>query len=362
MTEPIIELREVSRSFVKRLDLAEKLANRLGADIREQTVRAVDRVSLSIHEGEVLGLVGESGCGKSTLGRVIAGLLEVTGGSVLYRGADRASLERERARKMALSIQMIFQDPFSSLNPRMRVGEIIGEAPEFHGLVPAGRLDDYVDDLMTQVGLDPAYKRRFPHQFSGGQRQRIGIARALAVSPEFLVCDEAVAALDVSIQAQILNLLMQLRTDLGLTCLFISHDLGVVEHLSDRVAIMYLGRIVESAPTESLFAAPNHPYTQALLNEVPRIDVRRREFEPIRGEIPSPLDPPSGCHFHPRCPRAMPRCEQEMPRMREIEPGHISACHLNDGTADRKHHGRMVPTRGASAVAVPPFPASPRAG
>ena len=267
MTGTIIELREVSKSFVKRLDLAEKLANRLGADIREQTVHAVDRVSLSIHEGEVVGLVGESGCGKSTLGRIIAGLLEVTAGSVLYRGVDRANLERERAREAAIKIQLIFQDPFSSLNPRMRIGDIIGEAPEFHGLVPAGTLDDYIDDLMTRVGLDPAYKRRFPHQFSGGQRQRIGIARALAVNPEFLVCDEAVAALDVSIQAQILNLFMQLRADLGLTCLFISHDLGVVEHLSDRVAIMYLGRIVESAPTEALFATPSHPYTQALLKK-----------------------------------------------------------------------------------------------
>ena len=329
MTGTIIELREVSKSFAKRLDLAEKLANRLGADIREQTVHAVDRVSLSIHEGEVVGLVGESGCGKSTLGRIIAGLLEVTAGSVLYRGVDRANLERERAREAAIKIQLIFQDPFSSLNPRMRIGDIIGEAPEFHGLVPAGTLDDYIDDLMTRVGLDPAYKRRFPHQFSGGQRQRIGIARALAVNPEFLVCDEAVAALDVSIQAQILNLFMQLRADLGLTCLFISHDLGVVEHLSDRVAIMYLGRIVESAPTEALFAAPSHPYTQALLNEVPRIDVRRREYEPIRGEIPSPMDPPSGCHFHPRCPYSMTRCELESPEIREIEPGHFSACHLH---------------------------------
>ena len=329
MTGTIIELREVSKSFAKRLDLAEKLANRLGADIREQTVHAVDRVSLSIHEGEVVGLVGESGCGKSTLGRIIAGLLEVTAGSVLYRGVDRANLERERAREVAIKIQLIFQDPFSSLNPRMRIGDIIGEAPEFHGLVPAGTLDDYIDDLMTRVGLDPAYKRRFPHQFSGGQRQRIGIARALAVNPEFLVCDEAVAALDVSIQAQILNLFMQLRADLGLTCLFISHDLGVVEHLSDRVAIMYLGRIVESAPTEALFATPSHPYTQALLNEVPRIDVRRREYEPIRGEIPSPMDPPSGCHFHPRCPYSMTRCELESPEIREIEPGHFSACHLH---------------------------------
>ena len=332
MTTATIELREVSKRFVKGLGLTERLVRRLGADLREQTVHALERVSLTIHEGEVVGLVGESGCGKSTLGRIIAGLLEVSAGSVLYRGVDRAGLERERARAMALEIQMIFQDPFSSLNPRMRVGDIIGEAPEVHGLVPAAALADYVDDLMTRVGLDPACKRRFPHQFSGGQRQRIGIARALAVNPEFLVCDEAVSALDVSVQAQILNLFMQLRTDLGLTCLFISHDLGVVEHLSDRVAIMYLGRIVESAPTEALFAVPNHPYTQALLHEVPRIDLRRRVFEAIRGEIPSPLDPPGGCHFHPRCPHAMTRCRIEVPRLEEIAPGRFSACHLNDST------------------------------
>ena len=339
MTGTIIELREVSKRFVKRLDLAERLANRLGAGIREQTVHAVDRVSLSIHEGEVVGLVGESGCGKSTLGRIIAGLLEVTAGSVLYRGTDRSSLEGERAREAAIKVQLIFQDPFSALNPRMRIGDIIGEAPAAHGLVPTGTLDEYVDDLMARVGLDPGSKRRFPHQFSGGQRQRIGIARALAVNPDFLVCDEAVAALDVSIQAQILNLFMQLRDDLGLTCLFISHDLGVVEHLSDRVAIMYLGRIVESAPTESLFAAPNHPYTRALLNEVPRIDVRRRQYEPIRGEIPSPIDPPSGCHFHPRCPHAMTRCAQESPELREIEPGRFSACHRNDAAPEGKRLG-----------------------
>jgi oligopeptide/dipeptide ABC transporter ATP-binding protein len=200
-----------------------------------------------------------------------------------------------------------------------------------HGLVKADEVDNLVDDMMLRVGLDPSFKRRFAHQFSGGQRQRLVIARALAVQPDFIVCDEAVAALDVSIQAQIINLFMALRQDLGLTYLFISHDLGVVEHLSDRVAIMYLGRIVELAPTEELFAKPNHPYTQALLGEVPRLDTRRRRFEPVKGEIPSPLDPPSGCHFHPRCPFAMDRCREEEPMLKEVAPGRDSACHLNDG-------------------------------
>jgi peptide/nickel transport system ATP-binding protein len=226
---------------------------------------------------------------------------------------------------------MIFQDPMASLNPRMRVREIIGEAPRVHGLIGASEVEAYVDDILQRVGLDPSYKRRYPHQFSGGQRQRIGIARALAVQPEFIVCDEAVAALDVSIQAQVLNLFMKLREELELTYLFISHDIGVVEHLADRVAIMYLGRIVETAPTEALFAQPNHPYTQALLREVPRIDTRQHAFEPIKGEIPSPLDPPSGCHFHPRCPFSMQRCREWQPELVEIAPGWLSACHLNYG-------------------------------
>jgi peptide/nickel transport system ATP-binding protein len=224
---------------------------------------------------------------------------------------------------------MIFQDPFASLNPRMRAADIIGEAPQVHGLVSPAEADSYVDDVMRRVGLDPGFKRRYPHQFSGGQRQRIGIARALAVKPQFLVCDEAVAALDVSIQAQILNLFIQLREELGLTYLFISHDLGVVEHLSDRVLVMYLGRIVEEAPTEALFDQPNHPYTQALLREVPRIDAGRRQFEGVRGEIPSPLAPPPGCHFHPRCPHAMPVCREAAPPLIPIAPGRLSACHLN---------------------------------
>ena len=327
---PIIELRNVSKRFVKTLDLAEKLLGALGMNVREQAVQAVDRVSLFVGEGEVLGLAGESGCGKSTIGRIVVGILMQSEGSILFRGDDVAALPHDAAKNAALKIQMIFQDPFASLNPRMRVRVIIGEAPWVHGLVKKDEIDDWVDDMMLRVGLDPSFKRRFPHQFSGGQRQRLVIARALAVKPDFIVCDEAVAALDVSIQAQILNLFMKLREELGLTYLFISHDLGVVEHLSDRVAIMYLGRIVELGPTEELFAEPNHPYTQALLREVPRLDTRRRRFEPVKGAIPSPLDPPPGCHFHPRCPFAMDRCRDEVPLLKEVAPGRVSACHLND--------------------------------
>jgi peptide/nickel transport system ATP-binding protein len=327
--QSIVTISEISKRFVKSLDLAGRIAQRFGADVREEVVYAVDKVSLEIQDGEVVGLVGESGCGKSTLGRVVAGVHEPSDGKILFRGKEVDNLTGQDAQAAALKIQMIFQDPMSSLNPRMRVQDIIGEAPVVHGVVDSKDITDYVEEIMLRVGLDPSYARRYPHQFSGGQRQRIGIARALAVQPDFLVCDESVAALDVSIQAQVLNLFMRLREELNLTYLFISHDLGVVEHLSDRVVIMYLGRVVEIAPTSELFADPNHPYTQALLAEVPRLETRQRKFAPVKGEIPSPIDPPSGCHFHPRCPRASTRCREEIPILREIAHKRFSACHLN---------------------------------
>ena len=317
----VLALENITKRFSKRLDAVEKIARAFGADVSEQTVHAVDGVSFEVKRGEVVGLVGESGCGKSTLGRIACGLIEPSAGRVLYQGKPPAGTQRP---------QMIFQDPFASLNPRMRVEEIIGEAPVVHGFVPKLEIKNYVSEMLRQVGLDPSYRRRYPHQFSGGQRARIGIARALAMKPAFLVCDEAVAALDVSIQAQVLNLFLDLRERLGLTYLFISHDLGVVRHLAQRVVVMYLGRVVETANTADLYAAPNHPYTQALLAGVPRLDRQRRTYAPIKGEIPSPLAPPSGCHFHPRCPQAMERCKREVPVLREVAAGRIAACHLND--------------------------------
>jgi peptide/nickel transport system ATP-binding protein len=329
-TAPMLELRGITRRFEKKLDFAGRIAKRLGAPVREEVVHAVDGVDLTVRKGEVVGLVGESGCGKSTLGRMVAGILPPSDGTILRDGRDLASLEGPAARQMKLRTQMIFQDPYASLNPRLRVQDIVGEAPRVHGLLDGVSFDDYVDEQMRRAGLDPAFKRRYPHQFSGGQRQRIGIARALAVKPDFIVCDEAVAALDVSIQAQILNLFMRLRRELDLTYLFISHDLGVVEHLSDRVVIMYLGRVVEEADTETVFRRPNHPYTRSLLDSVPRIENRKRAFAVVKGEIPSPLNPPKGCHFHPRCPLATERCRVEVPKLREVAPGQRSACHLND--------------------------------
>ncbi|CAH1655755.1 ABC transporter ATP-binding protein [Chelatococcus asaccharovorans] len=331
---PVIELKGVSKRFGRtHHDVAARAGRSLkrafGGEVKEAVVRAVNDVDLTINRGEVVGLVGESGCGKSTVGRMVAGIMPPSDGRVLFHGRDVATLAAAEAKQAALQIQMIFQDPYASLNPRLRVAEIVGEAPWVHGLVERDAWEGYVDDQLRRAGLDPAYKRRYPHQFSGGQRQRIGIARALAVQPEFLVCDEAVAALDVSIQAQILNLFMDLRAELDLTYLFISHDLGVVEHLSDRVVVMYLGRIVEEAPTDAIFRNANHPYTKALLEEVPRIDTRKRQFAAIKGEIPSPLNPPPGCHFHPRCPHVMPVCREVVPALREVASAHRSACHLN---------------------------------
>ena len=326
---PLLELRGVSKRFVKSLDVAARIANVFGANAKDEIVHAVDDVTLTIAPGEVVGLVGESGCGKSTLGRMAVGLHPLSDGTRLWKGEEIDLLDARQRRAKQLGIQMIFQDPYASLNPRMRVQEIVGEAAVVHGMVSAAEQKDYVESLLQRVGLDPAVLRRFPHQFSGGQRARVGIARALAVKPEFLVCDEAVAALDVSIQAQVLNLFIRLRDELNLTYLFISHDLGVVRHLSDRVVIMSLGRVVESAPAEEVFQRANHPYTQALLASAPKLEVRKTEFFAVKGEIPSPLNPPPGCHFHPRCPHAMPRCAEEKPALKEIAPLHFSACHLN---------------------------------
>ncbi|MEO8849520.1 MAG: ABC transporter ATP-binding protein [Casimicrobiaceae bacterium] len=326
---PLLELAAVSKRFVKPLDMAMQIGNLFGAGAREEVVHAVDEVDLAIAQGEVVGLVGESGCGKSTLGRCAIGLLPLSSGRRRWKGEPVDDLPAAKGRMLQLRMQMIFQDPYASLNPRMRVIDIVGEAPVAHGLIHPRQQTEFVGLQLNRVGLDPTLMRRFPHQFSGGQRARIGIARALAVKPEFLVCDESVAALDVSIQAQVLNLFDDLRATLGLTYLFISHDLGVVQHISDRVVIMYLGRVVESGPTREIFAAPNHPYTQALLAEVGRVEPVKRTFVPIKGEIPSPLAPPPGCHFHPRCPHAMQRCRVESPPLASIAPARVSACWLN---------------------------------
>ncbi|HEY3177351.1 MAG TPA: ABC transporter ATP-binding protein [Casimicrobiaceae bacterium] len=325
----LIELNGVSKRFVKSLDVAARVGNMFGAGIAEEVVHAVDNVDLRISEGEVVGLVGESGCGKSTLGRLAVGLLELSQGRRLWRGEPVERLSPASARRTQLKMQMIFQDPYASLNPRMRVVDIVGEAPVVHRLISAKQQVEYVGLMLNKVGLDPTLMRRYPHQFSGGQRARIGIARTLAVKPEFIVCDESVAALDVSIQAQVLNLFMDLKAALNLTYLFISHDLGVVQYIADRVVVMYLGRVVESAPAAKLFNQPNHPYTKALLAEIGRVEPKKRKFAPVVGEIPSPLHPPSGCHFHPRCPYAMPVCRETSPALIEVSTRQWSACHLN---------------------------------
>ena len=292
-------------------------------------VKAVDGVSISIKRGETLGLVGESGCGKSTLGKAILRLTEPTGGKVIYNGKDLAHLPQNEMRDQRKNLQMIFQDPYASLNPRMNVGQIIGEPIRTFGLANGRNVDEVVQELMETVGMSRRFVKRYPHEFSGGQRQRIGIARALAVDPEFIVADEPISALDVSIQAQIMNLMERLQAEKNLTYLFISHDLRAVRHLSDRVAVMYLGKIVELAPGKDIYAEPLMPYTKALISAVPVPDPEieaKRERIILQGDVPSPINPPSGCHFHTRCPYAVADCSTTEPKLVEIKPSHYAAC------------------------------------
>ena len=294
-------------------------------------VKAVDDVSFTIKKGTTMGLVGESGCGKSTTGRTILRLLDKTDGTILFNGKDVNALSKKEMRSLRPKMQIIFQDPYSSLSPRLPVGEIIGEAVREHQLVPQDKLDDYITEIMNSCGLQAYHKDRYPHEFSGGQRQRICIARALALNPEFIVCDEPVSALDVSIQAQIINLLKDLQEKFGLTYLFISHDLSVVEHISDMVGVMYLGSIVETGATEDIFNNPLHPYTKALFSAIPVPDPEAKLKRIIlEGSIPSPANPPSGCKFHTRCKECMERCKTEIPAAKDMGNGHIVRCHLYD--------------------------------
>ncbi|MBN8492114.1 MAG: ABC transporter ATP-binding protein [Burkholderiales bacterium] len=321
VSAPLLQVKGLKKHFPIRGGLLRRVVDH---------VHAVDGVSFDMQPGETLGLVGESGCGKSTTGRCVLRLIEPTAGQVLFEGRDVGAMTPQQLRGMTRDMQIIFQDPFASLNPRMTVAAIVGEGLVIHQLAKGPReIEDRVVQLLQTVGLSPDHMRRFPHEFSGGQRQRIGIARALALNPKLLVCDEAVSALDVSIQAQVINLLEDLREQFNLSYIFIAHDLSVVEHISHRVAVMYLGRIVELAPSRALYASPRHPYTEALLSAVPIPDptVKRPRIV-LEGDVPSPIHPPSGCHFHPRCPRAQAQCRTEAPVLRELAPGHRAACHF----------------------------------
>jgi len=318
---PLLSVRDLRKHFPVRSGLLSRVSG---------SVRAVDGVSFDVAAGETLGLVGESGCGKTTVGRSILRLIEPTGGKVTFDGANVLAAGRQQLRAMRRHMQIIFQDPYASLNPRMSVADIVGEGLRVHGLV-TGRaaLQEAVKELLVRVRLDPSYVNRYPHEFSGGQRQRIGIARALSLRPKFIVCDEAVSALDVSIQAQVINLLMDLRDEFGLSYLFVAHDLSVVRHISHRVAVMYLGRIVELGATADIFARPKHPYTNALLSAVPVADPRRRQKRIVlKGDVPSPKNPPPGCAFHTRCPAVMDVCRTQAPPVRDAGAGHTYACHL----------------------------------
>ncbi|CCQ73667.1 ABC transporter ATP-binding protein [Magnetospira sp. QH-2] len=321
---PLLAISGLSKTFTKPLGMTDRIANLLGAERLPETVRAVDDVTFDLRPGEALGLVGESGCGKSTIARMVMKLLTPSSGAIAYRGNSLETIPE----KQLLKIQMVFQDPYSSLNPRMRISQQIEEAIGVHGIVPASERQSYLEGIFDQCGIQPGLTKRYPHQFSGGQRQRFGIARALAMQPDLMVCDEPVAALDVSIQAQIINLFATLREHQKIAYLFISHDLSVIRHLCDRVAVMYLGRIVEEGPVDKVLDNPGHPYTQALKESSPAISAGKRAFEPIRGEIPSPLAPPPGCHFHPRCPKSVAACSLESPRPLRGPDDRRVACHL----------------------------------
>ena len=323
---PVLEVRDLKKHFPIHKGLFSRVVGQ---------VHAVDGVSFQIAPGETLGLVGESGCGKSTVGRTLLKLLEPTSGSIRVNGTDITAFPPVQMLPYRQRMQMIYQDPYASLNPRMSAGEIVGEPLVIHGVGTEVERRERVAYLFDQVGLRPELRYSYPHEFSGGQRQRIGIARALALNPQLIVGDEPVSALDVSIQAQIINLLMNLQDELGLSYLFVAHDLAVVEHISHRVAVMYLGRIVEMTDRASLFETPLHPYTEALLSAVPipKASARERKRLILTGDVPSPINPPSGCHFHTRCPYAHARCKAEAPLLREIKPGHVAACHLHDAGA-----------------------------